>query len=60
MFGRDSGRIELNHRPVGDEITPRPQAIVEMVGGDVSQVSKHSRQQQRVIIGESHYQEPGE
>ena len=54
VIGRDAGSVESDERPVGYEITPGGQTVVEMVGGDVSQVSQRRRQQQRVIINEAH------
>ena len=58
LIGRNPGCVEPDQRTVGYEIAPRGQAVVEMVGGNVSQVCQSRRQQHRVVIDESHQQQP--
>ena len=50
--------IKPDPYPVGDEISPRRDSVVKMVGGHMTEVCQSRRQQDRVIIEDSQQQEP--
>jgi len=56
VVGRDEGCVESDPCPVGHEITPRGQTVVEMIGGGMSLASQHRRQQNRVIVKDPNQQ----
>ena len=48
--GSDAGGFEPDEGAVGDGITPRRDAVVEVVGGNMTQVCQSRREKDRVII----------
>jgi len=60
VVSRDANRIESDQRPIRYEITPSVKAIVELVGGYVSQVGQHYRHKDGVIKQEQQRKETGD
>jgi hypothetical protein len=50
----DSGGFKPDERPVGDGVTRRRDLVVEVVRGNVPQMSHRRSQQDRVIVEYSH------
>ena len=50
MVGRDAFCFEACEDAIGDRIPPRGDVVVEVVGGNMTQVCQSRRENDRVII----------